>query len=98
MLTLYGADEIDLNELLKGEKIISPSASYEIGKAEFNPQFAAFLDKLGAFLKENPGLVIEIGGHTDNSGSPALNQKLSETRAQRVKDYLVRKSKITEER
>lgn len=98
LLPLYGAEEIDLNELLKGGKIISPSASYETGQAEITPQFAAFLTKLGAFLKENAGLVIEIGGHTDNSGSPALNQKLSLSRAQRVKDYLVRNSGINEER
>jgi len=47
------------------------------------------LNKLIAFLKTNPKLTIEIGGHTDNVGKPKDNQLLSENRAKSVKDYLV---------
>ncbi len=43
-------------------------------------------------------MIIEVGGHTDNSGSPGINQKLSLSRAQRVKEYLVRKLEIDEDR
>ncbi|HEX8737035.1 MAG TPA: OmpA family protein, partial [Pyrinomonadaceae bacterium] len=35
-------------------------------------------------------VVIEVGGHTDNRGQPADNQKLSENRANAVKDALIK--------
>ncbi len=46
------------------------------------------LDKLVLFLEANPSMVVEIGGHTDNTGSRAYNQPLSERRAGAVADYL----------
>ncbi len=94
----YSKEEIDFTRLGKGEKIISPAGLYDTGKAELNPQAADFLDKLGDFLKKNPGPVIEIGGHTDTSGSLPVNQKLSLLRAQKAKEYLVRRWNIPEER
>jgi OOP family OmpA-OmpF porin len=41
-------------------------------------------------MKKYPEMAIEISGHTDNVGSMAYNQRLSESRANVVKDYLVR--------
>ncbi|MBC7949019.1 MAG: OmpA family protein [Chitinophagaceae bacterium] len=49
------------------------------------------LDEVAKILKENPALKMSIDGHTDNVGSDANNQKLSENRANSVKNYLVRK-------
>ncbi|MGD2087444.1 MAG: OmpA family protein [Candidatus Aminicenantes bacterium] len=95
---VHSEPETDFDVLLKGEKIISPRESFETGASDFNPNFASFFNTFGDFLKENPGLIIEVGGHTDNSGTPAINQKLSLSRAQRVKDYLVRKLGIDEDR
>jgi hypothetical protein len=94
----HSAAQPDFTRLLKGETIISPEGSYETGKSDFNPDFAFFLNKLGDFLKENQGLIIEVAGHTDNSGTPAINQKLSISRAQQVKDYLVRKLGVDQDR
>lgn len=95
LISVYGEEEIDFTGLLKGKKIISPAGAYASGKAEFNPGYIYFLSKLGEFLEENDGLVIEIGGHSDNSGGPKINQKLSLNRAQKVKSYLLRKSAIS---
>ena len=47
------------------------------------------LDKVTAWLKDNPGIHVEIEGHTDNKGSEAYNQRLSEERAKSVHDYFV---------
>ena len=57
----------------------------------------AELDTLAKKLIENPKLVIEISGHTDNHGEDIDNLKLSENRAKAVKEYLVSK-KIKPER
>lgn len=94
----YSDTEIDFTVLLKGEKIISPGDSFETGESDFNPGFVSFFNRLGDFLKENQGVIIEISGHTDNSGTPEINQKLSLSRAQRVKDYLVGKLGIDKDR
>jgi len=40
-------------------------------------------------MNDNPNIKIEISGHTDNIGSAAYNQKLSESRAKAVVDYLI---------
>lgn len=50
------------------------------------------LDDIAALLNANPGVKqVVITGYTDRLGSPRYNQKLSERRAQAVKDYLVSK-------
>ncbi len=55
------------------------------------------LDKLVNFLKTNPKIKLEISGHTDNTGDKVKNQKLSESRAKSVVEYLISKG-ITKER
>ena len=47
------------------------------------------LDPFAASLRDDPGARINIVGHTDNTGSPAINDPLSVARAQSVRDYLV---------
>jgi len=48
------------------------------------------LDKLAALAKDCGGVMIEVGGHTDNTGRPDSNKTLSELRAKAVVDYLVK--------
>jgi len=51
----------------------------------------ASLDKVVTIMNENPGLNIRVEGHTDNTGNADASMKLSQDRAQAVKDYLVSK-------
>ncbi len=54
-----------------------------------DPASATELDKLVTLMQDNPTMVAEISGHTDNVGSDAANQQLSENRAKSVVEYLV---------
>lgn len=49
------------------------------------------LDRVIVLLNENPGIRIQISGHTDNTGDAAYNLKLSEYRARAILDYLILK-------
>lgn len=49
------------------------------------------LDELAVIMEDNPGLVIEISGHTDSRGTDKYNQWLSERRVKRAFDYLILK-------
>jgi len=62
---------------------------FESGKASFQNQTFAVLQSITAILKEYPTAKFSIEGHTDDSGSAAFNQTLSENRASAVKNYLV---------
>ena len=78
-------------ELLDTGMIRLQNVNFETGKAALLPESYATLDVVGAVLSKWPELKIEVGGHTDSRGSTASNQKLSESRAQAVLEYLTRK-------
>ncbi len=66
------------------------NVNFDTGKATIKAESLPVLDQVGKILVTGRSCKIEIGGHTDSSGSDALNQRLSEQRAQSVKDYLVK--------
>ena len=61
------------------------------GKATLSKNAAVNLDEMAAYLLKYPELKLVINGHTDNVGSAAVNQRLSERRAAAAKNYLVKK-------
>jgi peptidoglycan-associated lipoprotein len=63
--------------------------NFKLGKADLPDDVKAKLDELANKLKADPaGNFIEIEGHTDNTGSKALNDRLGLERAENVKKYL----------
>ena len=62
---------------------------FAFDKFDLNEKAQEMLNEVADWLKENPDLNVEIGGHTDSRGSDAYNQKLSENRAKAVYDYFV---------
>jgi OOP family OmpA-OmpF porin len=59
---------------------------------------AKALDQNGMILKENADIKVEIGGHTDSTGSEKGNQKISEKRAESAKKYIMDKFNIEDDR
>jgi OOP family OmpA-OmpF porin len=62
---------------------------FDTGKSEIKPESDKAISSVATYLKENPEVNIYIVGHTDNTGDYALNQKLSQSRGESVKNYLV---------
>lgn len=62
---------------------------FDTGKSSIKKQSASVLGDIIAILKEYPTAKFTVEGHTDSVGSEALNQKLSDARANAVKQYLV---------
>lgn len=77
------------SEVAGAGPVILKNVFFETASAELRPESTVELNRLVALLEENPGLKIRVNGHTDDVGSEADNQKLSEARAKAVYDYLV---------
>ncbi len=63
--------------------------SFDTGSAAIKPPLRAVLDPFANSLRDDPSARLMIVGHTDNTGSDAINNPLSVERAQSVRDYLV---------
>ncbi|MBA3476848.1 MAG: OmpA family protein [Lautropia sp.] len=68
---------------------IPSDISFAVNRAEIRPDFRPILDRFGQTLVSNPAATVQIVGHTDSSGSDAVNNPLSVNRAASTRDYLV---------
>lgn len=64
---------------------------FEFAKATLEKESFLELDRMIGLLTKNPNMAIEVQGHTDNVGSDAANMRLSQQRADAVKDYFLSK-------
>ncbi|MDZ4261570.1 MAG: OmpA family protein, partial [Pseudomonadota bacterium] len=62
--------------------------SFPSGQSEIQADNFPLMNKIVDAIKTFPNARIEVGGHTDSSGSDAANQKLSEARAAKVAKFL----------
>ena len=88
----------DLNNFTNGGKIISPSGTYRSGGYKPSRQFSLFINKLGAFLRNNDQLILDIRGHSDDQGTQRINKNISTKRALYVEDLLLKNSGIKKDR
>ncbi|MBI4947917.1 MAG: OmpA family protein [Bacteroidetes bacterium] len=81
--------DIDLSEIVIDTIIKLDDVYYDYNSAVIQTSSLPSLNKLITFMEANSGVVIELSSHTDSRGDDEYNLKLSQARAQMVKDYLV---------
>jgi len=72
-----------------GTKVEMNNIFFEFGKAALQPESYPELNRIANFFKTNTKLVSEVSGHTDNVGTDEVNNKLSQERADVVRNYLL---------
>jgi OmpA-OmpF porin, OOP family len=82
--------DIYLDPAGKGSRITLNNLFFESGKWDLQAKSKTELNRLLGFMKQNKGIRVEIGGHTDDVGADASNLELSRKRAQAVVDYLTK--------
>ena len=85
--------EEDTDEVLAD---VFDNLNFEFGKADIKKDSLPYLDKLAETMLKAKNWTLEIQGHTDNKGSDEFNLKLSQSRADAVKKYLVSKGIIAD--
>ncbi len=67
---------------------IPADVSFDTGRADIRPSLRPILDQFASGLREQPNTELRIVGHTDSTGSDAVNNPLSLQRAASARDYL----------
>ncbi len=91
-VALYDRNEQSLTAVEKAiaetGKFVTNNILFETGKATLKPESMEEIQKVADYMKKNPTARFEVQGHTDNQGSDAINDPLSQQRAQAVVDAL----------
>lgn len=64
------------------------SITFDVGSFALKPQFERTIREIAVALNDYPATMVDVLGHTDSTGSEAVNQRLSEQRARAVADSL----------
>ncbi|HRH79965.1 MAG TPA: DUF748 domain-containing protein [Thiobacillaceae bacterium] len=80
----------DLYAIQPGGEVRLGGLAFAYKSTKLHPGSLPRLDKVVQVLKDKPELEVQIGGHTDSVGSDAYNLRMSQARAESVRDYLAR--------
>ena len=67
---------------------------FDTGKAQLRSEAQSALEKVAVVLAQFPGARVEVAGHTDSKGGPAMNLDLSEKRAVAVSEFLKKRAEL----
>ena len=85
---LYERNATDMSAVEKAiaetGKFVTNNILFETGKATLKSESMAEIQKVADYMKKNPSVRFEVQGHTDNQGSDAINDPLSQQRAEAV--------------
>ncbi|MDY6327815.1 MAG: OmpA family protein [Bacteroidales bacterium] len=71
-------------------KIVTYAITFESGKADLKPESIVEINRVAKLMQEHTDLSFEVQGHCDNTGSDAVNDPLSQRRAEAIVDALVK--------
>jgi OOP family OmpA-OmpF porin len=77
------------DRLMQDGKIVANGIRFDVGKATLKPESMGIINEMVEMMQEHPDLKFSIEGHTDSDGDDNSNLKLSEERAQTVKNTMV---------
>jgi outer membrane protein OmpA-like peptidoglycan-associated protein len=86
---------LETRDSARGLIVSMSDVLFDTGRYSLKPGAREKLAKVAGILIVYPGLNIEVGGYTDNVGGDEMNQRLSEHRADAVRDYLVEQGVAT---
>ncbi len=89
MFFLDGPREFNFTTEAISSRIQFESIEFANGMSDLQSQMYGDLNKIVNFMYDNPDFKIKISGHTDSDGPAELNLKLSQERAQNIRDYIV---------
>lgn len=89
---------IEMERLFDGQVLAFNNIYYDYNKVAISDSSLLELDRVALFLKDNPGISIELGSHTDSKGQKEANLRLSQKRAQLAVDYLVHTGGVAQNR
>ncbi|MCB9473689.1 MAG: PD40 domain-containing protein [Candidatus Delongbacteria bacterium] len=81
--------QLSLRPIRVGARAVLDNLLFDFNLASLKDESRPVLQAAFELLEENPGLVVELQGHTDAVGSPEYNLGLSSRRAQSVRDWLI---------
>ncbi len=82
----------------KVETTLQPIVIFRQGKSTIEPAQYASIEMIAKYMKNHPEAIVKVQGYASPEGSAELNQKLSEQRAEVVKNALIKKYKIAASR
>jgi len=94
-------EDTELNikaESIKFHKWKFASLEFDGGSSKINSSMEADLMKVVYFMADHPNIRIKISGHTDSDGNEDANLKLSQARADAIKEFITQKGKISPSR
>lgn len=83
--------------LVEQEIVLSQQVQFEVGTSVLRPESDVVLSEIARVLGEHPEVeLVEVQGHTDESGTPDLNRRLGQERASRVVAWLIQRGIASE--
>lgn len=80
---------LETRDTARGLIVNMSDVLFDTAKWTLRPAAREKLARVGGIVLSHPGLLIEVEGHTDSVGSDEYNQRLSEQRANSVREYLI---------
>lgn len=87
--TADGCPEYKLVTVTEAKIELKQTVYFETGRATIRPRSFALLNEVAQALEDNDNIQVRIEGHTDSRGRDSYNLRLSQSRAEAVRDYLI---------